>query len=127
MRWSLARFGEESCAVRFEEVLGDDCRCAVDCFANLDESSADRFVNTVVHAGHPGRNHCFLDSGHLDIGHGRCRYGSGRHRGGNRHHGVDDLMTMVACYPYYGRIDAPRAMSSCSEARSDELEPPPFS
>ena len=97
--------------VRFEEVLDDDCCCAVDCFVNLDENSADRFVNTVVRTGHPGRRHTHrshrsLDSGHRDSGHDSrlisfgCRCGSGRHRGGNRRHGVDNPMTVVNCYPY---------------------------
>ena len=89
--------------VRIEEILGDDCHCVVDYFANLNESSANRFVNTVVRTGHPNRchtdhNHCLLDSGHHDIGHGRrpiafgCRCGSSRHRSSNRHHDVDDPM-----------------------------------
>ena len=110
--------------VQFEEILDDDCHCVVDCFADLDESSADRFVNTAVCTGHPvrrhtGRNHRLLDSVHRDIGHDRCpltfgcRCGSGRHRGGNRHHGVDDPVTVGAHYPYYGRFDARLAVSSC--------------
>ena len=116
-RWSSAHCGEESCAVRIEEVLSDDCHCAIDCFTNLDESSVDRFVNTMVRTGHVGcrhtnRNHRLLDSGYSDISHGRrqiyfgCHCGSGRHRGGNRRHGVDDTMTVVACHPYDGRIVA---------------------
>ena len=123
-RCSSAWCGEGTYEVRIEEVLGDDCHCAIDCFANLDESYADRFVNTVVCTGHPGRrhtgrNHRLLDSGHRDIGHDRrpiafgCRDSSGCPLGGNRRHGADDSVTVVAHYPYYGRIDARPAVSSC--------------
>ena len=112
---------EGTYAVRIEEVLGDDCRCAVNYFTNLDESYADRFLNNVVHTGHPsrhhpgrhhtGRNHRLLDIGHRDIDHGLrqiavgCLIGIGRPRGNNHCLVADDPMTMDACYPYYGRID----------------------
>ena len=105
--------------VQFEEILDDDCHCVVDCFADLDESSADRFMNTAVRTGHPGHNHRLLYSGHRGIGHGRrpiafgCLCGSGHHRDGNHRHSVDDPVTVGAHYPYYGRIDAHPAVSSC--------------
>ena len=110
--------------VRIEEILGDDCHCVVDYFANLNESSANRFVNTVVRTGHPdrvhtGHNHVVLDSGHRGIGYGHhliafgCRCGNGCHRGGNLRHGVDDPVTVVAHYPYYGRIDTHPVVNRC--------------
>ena len=113
--------------VRIEEVLGDDCRFAVDCFANLDESYADRFVNNTVRTSHPcrrctGRNHCLLDSGYRDIDHDHrsivfgCLFGIGHDRGGNRGLSADDWMTVDARYPYYGRINARPIVSSCFEA-----------
>ena len=120
----MARYGEERCVVRFKEGLDDDCRYAVDCFAILYESSAYRFVNTSGRTDHPGRrhtghNHRLLYSGHRGIGHGRrpiafgCLCGSGHHRDGNHRHSVDDPVTVGAHYPYYGRIDARPAVSSC--------------
>ena len=78
------------------------------------------------------RNHCFLDSDHCDIAHGRrpisfvCRCGTGHHRNGNFHCGADDPMTVDTRYPYYDRIDACLAVSSGFEAQSGELEPPSF-
>ena len=70
----MARYGEERCVVRFKEGLDDDCRYAVDCFANVCESSSYRFVNTVGHTGHPshrrtGHNRRLLYIGHRGIGH----------------------------------------------------------
>ena len=93
----MARCGKESCAVRFEDGLDDDCRYVVDCFAILYESSAYHFVNTVDRTGHPGRhrtghNRHLLYIGHRSICHGGrpisfgCRCGSGRRRGGNHRH-----------------------------------------
>ena len=120
----MARYGEESCVVRFEEGLDDDCRYAVDCFAILYESSAYRFVNTVGHTSHPGHrhttcNHRLLYSGHRGNGHDLrviafgCRCSSGRPLGGNSRHGFDDPVTVVAHYPYYGRTDARPTVSRC--------------
>ena len=103
--------------VRFEEVLDDDCRCAVDCFANLDESSIGHFMNTMVRTGHPdhrhtSHNHLVLDSGHRAIGHDRRSITFG-YRGGNRRQDIDDPVTVGAHHPYYGRIDARPTVSSC--------------
>ena len=113
----MARFGEESCAVRFEEGLVDDCRAAVDCSANLCERSSYHFVNTADRTGHPGRrrtghNRRLLYIGHRGIGHSSrsisfgCRYGSGRHPGGSHHHGATDPVIVVARSPEFGRIAA---------------------
>ena len=123
---------EGTYAVRIEEVLGDDCRCAVDYFANLNESYANRFMNSAARTGHPGhrrtgRNHRWLDSGHRDNDHDHrpsafgCQLSISRHRDSNRRLVTDDLMTIDARYPHHSRIDARPSGSSCFEARSGEL------
>ena len=115
---------ERAYAVRIEEVLGDDCRCAIDCFTNLDESYAYRFVNNATRTG---RNHHFLDIGHCDIDHGHrpitlgCWLGIVRHLGDNRCLVADDPMTVNARYFYYGRIDARPCVSSSYETLFGKL------
>ena len=90
-------------------------------------------MNSAACTGHPGRrltgrNHRLLYSGPCSIGHGHrpitlgCRCGSDRPLGSNRRHDLDDPVTVVAHYPYYGRIDARPTVSRCFEARSGELE-----
>ena len=85
---------EEAYEIRIEEVLSDDCRWAVDYYANLDESDHDRSVNIVVRTGplglpRTGRSHCLLDIGHRGIDHGLrlivvgCLISIGRPRGDN--------------------------------------------
>ena len=131
-RCSSAHCGEGTYAVRIEEVLGDDCRCAVDYCANVNESYADHFLNTVVRTGHldrhhPLRNHRLLDIGRRDIYHGLrpivvgCMNGNGHPRGDNRHLVADDPITMDARYPYYGRMENCRGVSGCYKARSAGL------
>ena len=121
----MACYGEEICAVRFEEGLDDDCRDAVDCFTNLYQSSTYRLVNIVGRTCH---NRHLLYIGHRGIGHGGrpisfgCRGGSGLRRDSNRRHDADDPVIVVARYPDYGRIDAHPAVSMYFEARSGELE-----
>ena len=66
---------EEAYEVRIEEVLGNDCRWAVDYYGNLDESDADVSVNTVVRTGclgrpRTGRSHRLLDIDRHNIYHG---------------------------------------------------------
>ena len=56
--------------VWIEEVLINDCCCAFDYYPNLDESYADRFLNTVVPIGHLGRSHRLLDIDRHNIYHG---------------------------------------------------------
>ena len=116
--WSGARCGEESCTVRFEEGLDDECRGAIDCFANLYESSSYHFVNTAGCTGHPGRrrtshNRLLLYIGRRGSGHDRRPISFGRCRDGNRRHGADGQVTMVTRYHYYGRTDASPAVSMC--------------
>ena len=114
----MARCGEESCAGRFEEGLDDDCRYAVDCFAKLYESFSYRFGNTASRTSHPGcrhtgRNHRLAYNFHRGIGPDRRPIAFGLHHDGNRRHGADEPVTVVARYPYYSRIDARPAMSMC--------------
>ena len=89
----------------FEEGLDDHCHYFIDCLPNLYEISTYHFVNTAGHTGHPGpqhtdRNHRFLYSGHRGNGHDHrliafgCHCGNGRPLGGNRHHDVDDPVTV---------------------------------
>ena len=131
-RCSSARCGEGTYEVRIEEVLSDDCRCAVDYYANLDQSYGDRFVNTVVRTGHLGyhhtsRNHHLLDIGRRNIYQGLCpiaadcHISNGHPRDDNRRLVVNGLMTVDARHPYYGRMDDHRGMSGCYEARSTGL------
>ena len=67
----------EAYEVRSKEVLGDNCRWAVDYCVNLDNSEANRSVNTMVRTGRLdrpriGRSHRLLDIVCRDIYNGLC-------------------------------------------------------
>ena len=120
---------EEAYEVRIEEVLGNDCRWAVDYYGNLDESDADVSVNTVVRTGclgrpHTGRSHRLLDIGRHDIYNGLRPNDvdfliSNDHPRDGNHHLVDaDPISVDARHPYYGRMDDRRGMSGHYGARS---------
>ena len=123
----MARYEEESCTVRFEEGLDDDCHYVVVCFAIPCENSVYHFVNTVGRTGHLGRcrtghNRCLLYIGHRGIGHDGRSISFGCRCGGNRRHGDDNPVIVVARYPDYGIIDARSVLSMYFEARSGEPE-----
>ena len=131
----MARYGEVSCVVHFEEGRDDDCHYAVDCFAILYESVAYHFVNIADRTGHSGCRHTghnrrLLYIGHRGIGHGGrlisfgCRCGIGRRHGGSHRHRADDPVNVGARYPEYGMIDARPVVSLYFEARSGEPERP---